>query len=179
MELGQILMNATVNGKDVEVTAGNLLLGVMTDATEVDVTAKQTNIGELNISGDTVAVMKSANKSATRRSVENNQVKKGGKWKKTSWAKKKLGKPKQESRQEVWHNKPFGLRRRIRREDAYKAKGGFKAGPKAKVTVTRSIGKPTSTKCYCVNCRSNRRAAAIWFQGGKVGDHPAQAECVA
>ena len=167
----------SVDGAERDYQVAELLGGAMKNDLSFD--AKQANIGELNISGDTAAAMKSANKSATRRSVGNNQVKKGGKWKKTSWAKKKLGAPKQESSKEVWHNKPWDLRRRIRREDAYEAKGGFNAGPKAKVTVTRSIGKPTSTKCYCANCKSNRYAARIWFEGGKVGDHPAQAECIA
>ena len=166
-ELGQILMS--VDGAERDYQVAELLGGAMKNDLSFD--AKQANIGELNISGDTAAAMKSANETRTRGSYRNSKSK--------SWGKKKLGAPKQESSKEVWHNKPWDLRRRIRREDAYKAKGGFNAGPKAKVTVTSSIGKPTSTKCYCDNCSSNRKAAAIWFQGGKVGDHPAQAECVA
>ena len=49
MTIGDVLMNATVNGTDVEVTAGLLLHGAMADTFNANVDAKQANIGQLDL----------------------------------------------------------------------------------------------------------------------------------
>lgn len=82
MTIGDVLMNATVNGTDVEVTAGLLLHGAMADTFNANVDAKQANIGQLDLR-DTAEALTSAKKNNTRGAYERSKSK--------SWKKKKLG----------------------------------------------------------------------------------------
>ena len=125
----------------------------------------RSDIGELKLS-DTAEAMSSAKKNGTQGSYERSKTK--------SWSKKKLGAPKQESAKVEYTDLSRAQRTEMRRSAT-----GFK--PKAKgtkVTTTSAVDAPTSKKCGCSACYESRKAAAIWFQGGKIGAHPAKIECI-
>lgn len=125
----------------------------------------KSDIGELGLS-DTAAAMSSANKNATQGAYERSKTK--------SWSKKKLGAPKQVSEKVEYMDLSRAQRTSMRRSAT-----GFK--PKAKgtkVTTTSTADAPTSKKCGCNACYESRKAAAIWYQGGKIGAHPTKIECI-
>ena len=184
--LGDILMQATVNGQEVEVTTGALLHGAMADTFNTTVTATQADIGELNLQ-NTAEAITSAKKNATRDSYKRSNTK--------QWGKKKLG-TKEKARDKPVHttqirrlalgytppSKKTTIHivrdgeiqavsdvkrgdRPIRRSDL-----GFKPSPKTRVTAVK--GK--SDKCFCKSCRANRNQARIWFENDRKGKHPSK-----
>lgn len=152
-----------VDGADKDYTVETLLGNAMIHDLSFD--ASQADIGELELS-DTAAAMSSAKKNATQGAYERSKTK--------SWSKKKLGAPKQKSEKTEYMDLSRTQRTEMRRSAT-----GFK--PKAKgtkVTTTSTADAPTSKKCGCSACYESRKAAAIWFQGGKIGAHPAKIECI-
>ena len=131
----------------------------------------KSDIGELGLS-DTAEAMSSAKKNATRGSYERSKTK--------SWSKKKLGAPNQVSEKTEYSAMSSDLRRDFRRSPNTGGHGvtGFKPKVKGtKVTTASTVGAPNNKKCGCKACYESRKAAAIWFQGGKVGAHPTKIEC--
>tara|TARA_R110002012_G_scaffold265666_3_gene449074 strand:+ start:1395 stop:2060 length:666 start_codon:yes stop_codon:yes gene_type:complete len=129
--LGKIMMEIEGGGRGFAVAE---LLGsamkedlVLTGTIE----AKQANIGELSISADTAAELKSASKTGTRGSYKNN---------KGNWGNRKLGAPRQESAKVEYTDLSEAQRRERRREPVT---GAF--GEKGFVALTRKTKGTTVT----------------------------------